>query len=1222
MELYVKTLLNSGYTENKCSLFGDEEIELTKAWNDQQVIMGYGSYSKTFSIPVDDNNCQIFHYYNIINGSLSTIDNKLNPNYNLSARLIINEFEIVGNIQVQSFSYKQGQPYSFNLIFYGEEKNLTTTLNKSVYPKLNDLNLSGLTFQFNIENVINTWSGDTFFYTPTMASSRALCYRQLPSSEGNVRYDAISGMTMKDLSVSYNFKQLLDKFFEQHNITFVHSLEVQKLLYDLYLMPNTKVEYGGDLTYIYAKCYQDKIWQPATIEYNILSIADGNHSNGGIMPGNKDILSWDQITNSGTSLNFYSAATEGTYTFTLTPMGLPQMFASGYYFYILDYDTDMLLGGGEFLTFTTQVYNIKLVAGQRVRIVMNWKSTIIFSSTYHAFWNDQMAATVKIFSNNDTYDFYKSTINFPDMFLSEFFNNFCKSFNIFYIYDSKLKIINTYTKTELNRTAYNLDEYLLLDKDYTWVNDPKYKLIDYKFAEPKDINNLSWKQEALGNLWWGEHKVYYNYDVGIDKLEYKSMFTVFPETTLNYTDNDNFIIADTQIALHSELDNTYKALNTDFVLFYRNEIRSGLTYTYKLQNSATGGTSGYTIMDFCSHYGPYGISGYTLSYGLLANVIKDNITLKYKTNMQFLLPTNILYNIKVYDYVVVDNIWYEILSMDMNMRNGDTKMELITTDPLINIIGVVPPSPPPFIEPTTTTTTIAPTTTTTTTAAPTTTTTTTNEYWVIVEAGGPDYICSSSSAITMTGAYITGHTYILSPRGTWSITSLTPTNGASVGTLSSTAATRYPASITYTPPPNYPTISGITAIITLTLTSNDPDGTGPLEPATDIRLIYVDICSGTTTTTTTAPTTTTTTTAAPTTTTTTTAAPTTTTTTTAAPTTTTTTATPTTTTTTTVAPTTTTTTTATPTTTTTTTVCHRPSGLTNVTFVYDYSEVDNFNSESGVCWSFYDWAYSGSGSLYGRTVQIAVLATGEYVWDGTGTGCTTISDGWYGIMTFKVLHVVNGYIVEYHSCSKYGLMYNQYAVDYSVTGETIAPAGWHVPSSAEWTTLLDLYSGETYAGNATKEAGTLHWNAGNTGTNESGLGLIGNGYRAISLTDFGDFKVRHYYATSTVYSVNYKITVNNAYNEAIVHLGQAVYKYTGTPIRLLKDDSTDPVTMTDYDGNIYKTVKIGNQVWMKSNLMVKHFNNGTPISKVTNYTTWLALTSAAYCSTLNDDSLV
>lgn len=40
----------------------------------------------------------------------------------------------------------------------------------------------------------------------------------------------------------------------------------------------------------------------------------------------------------------------------------------------------------------------------------------------------------------------------------------------------------------------------------------------------------------------------------------------------------------------------------------------------------------------------------------------------------------------------------------------------------------------------------------------------------------------------------------------------------------------------------------------------------------------------------------------------------------------------------------------------------------------------------------------------------------------------------------------------------------------------------------------------------------------------------------------------------------------------------------------------DTLTVTDYDGNIYKTIKIGNQIWMAENLRTTHYSNGAPVS--------------------------
>jgi len=58
--------------------------------------------------------------------------------------------------------------------------------------------------------------------------------------------------------------------------------------------------------------------------------------------------------------------------------------------------------------------------------------------------------------------------------------------------------------------------------------------------------------------------------------------------------------------------------------------------------------------------------------------------------------------------------------------------------------------------------------------------------------------------------------------------------------------------------------------------------------------------------------------------------------------------------------------------------------------------------------------------------------------------------------------------------------------------------------------------------------------------------------------------------------------------------------------------------MIDIDGNVYKTVKIGDQIWMAENLRVKHFTNGDPIPNVTDNSEWGLLDTGAYCSYNND----
>lgn len=61
-------------------------------------------------------------------------------------------------------------------------------------------------------------------------------------------------------------------------------------------------------------------------------------------------------------------------------------------------------------------------------------------------------------------------------------------------------------------------------------------------------------------------------------------------------------------------------------------------------------------------------------------------------------------------------------------------------------------------------------------------------------------------------------------------------------------------------------------------------------------------------------------------------------------------------------------------------------------------------------------------------------------------------------------------------------------------------------------------------------------------------------------------------------------------------------------------------TMTDQNGNVYKTVVIGTQEWMAENLVVSNYRNGDPIPIVTNYSTWASLNTGAACW-FNNDSL-
>jgi uncharacterized protein (TIGR02145 family) len=83
----------------------------------------------------------------------------------------------------------------------------------------------------------------------------------------------------------------------------------------------------------------------------------------------------------------------------------------------------------------------------------------------------------------------------------------------------------------------------------------------------------------------------------------------------------------------------------------------------------------------------------------------------------------------------------------------------------------------------------------------------------------------------------------------------------------------------------------------------------------------------------------------------------------------------------------------------------------------------------------------------------------------------------------------------------YGGLYNYYA---TVDNRQLCPTGWHVPTLAEWTVLINYLGGLSVAGGKIKEAGIAHWASPNTGAdNSSGLTALPGGVREGGYANLG-----------------------------------------------------------------------------------------------------------------------
>ena len=235
-------------------------------------------------------------------------------------------------------------------------------------------------------------------------------------------------------------------------------------------------------------------------------------------------------------------------------------------------------------------------------------------------------------------------------------------------------------------------------------------------------------------------------------------------------------------------------------------------------------------------------------------------------------------------------------------------------------------------------------------------------------------------------------------------------------------------------------------------------------------------------------------------------------------------------------------------------------------------------------------------------------------------------------------------------CAKYGRLYVWTAA------MDACPSGWHLPDLAEWKTLLAAVGGDSVAGAKLKS--TSGWNSNGNGTDDFGFTVLPAGGR--SSKDFvgeaAAFWTSEWYGEYDDYAYGIRL-----YTDTIVRKFNS-RKYIGSSVRCVKGSATVPPSSSsskpvetssssskpvetsssfgnssssqfkrvpcnvdtdencfkdERDGQTYRMVKIGDQVWMAENLNLEtessscYNNSAENCEKYGRLYTWAAAMDSA-----------
>ena len=682
---------------NRVDLFKDESVTITDTIvNAKDVAKVFTAFSQQFSLPASPINNKIFkHYYNW-DISVGSFDARVR----VSAILKLNGVDFkIGKVKLNSVAMKGNKAYSYKVIFYGETVALNDILGEDKLSNLTDLNpATPLIYNSSkIEDYLQLDPATNDIIVPLITHTKRLYYKTNEDIEGsgNLWYSSGTGnpkdhgVLFSELKYAIRVDTIVQAIETNYGLSFSNDFFV-----------NTNAPYYNLFMWLHRKSGDvGNGDQVSTFPTSINGwTAPGGGSGDWATMSNISTLTvkpdFQTFTTSQTLLQLQlSTGSSDEYAVEVLRNGLSIFQASG-----LTGTTTLSSDstGGDF-------GNTTLAAGEW-SVIVTVTTGIVFTNIGWTVRNDDGGgATPNTFDTSDNGTFTCDT-NFefvisqqtPDIKIIDFLTGLFKMFNLVaYTQEDGTIYVDTLDSFYATSTTYDITKYIDVNTSSVNVALP-YREINFTYkglgtflaAQWEQLNVAKWGAESFngnGNLDGGIYSVVAPFEhMQFERLVDLNDPTGGTPTTAMYgfCTNENqepyigspilfYPILKTGGATNTisflQTPNTHIALSS-YVLPSNSVSLAASTSTaninFGLMTNEYTGLNNYTGTLYQNYYSSY-----------IENLFLQNSRLVKYTAY---LPLHIILNYTLADILVVNGQQFRINSLNINLTNNKSQIELIT----------------------------------------------------------------------------------------------------------------------------------------------------------------------------------------------------------------------------------------------------------------------------------------------------------------------------------------------------------------------------------------------------------------------------------------------------------------------------------------------------------------------------------------------------------------